>query len=88
MHLLSDSASEPPSQSDTPEQMSLLRGRRYNRLKKSVPNQDGRNQHTEVNRQNDGQPNTAERLAQQHGVTSKTIKRDGQFAEAVEMLHR
>jgi len=30
-----------------------------------VPNAKGSNQHSEVNHQNDGQPNTAERLAQQ-----------------------
>lgn len=47
--------------------MSLLRGRRYNRTKKAVPNAKGSNQHSEVNHQNDGQPTTAERLAQQHG---------------------
>ena len=35
------------------------------------------------NHQNDGIP-TAERLAQQHGVSKATIERDGKFAEAVE----
>ena len=29
---------------------------------------------------------TAQVLANQHGVTEKTIRRDGQFAEAVEVL--
>jgi ParB family chromosome partitioning protein len=68
-----------------PDQMSLLRGRRYNRTKKSVGEHKG-NQHTKMeNHQNDGIP-TAERLAQQHGVSKATIERDGQFAEAVEVL--
>jgi hypothetical protein len=37
-------------------------------------------------RQNDGSSETAERLATQHGVSPRTIERDGQFAEAVEEL--
>lgn len=65
----------------TPEQMSLLRGRRYNRLKKShggqIPN--SRIVQNELS-------STAEVLAEQHGVSEATIKRDGQFAEAVEVL--
>lgn len=68
-----------------PDQMSLLRGRRYNRTKKAVGEHKG-NQHTKMeNHQNDGIP-TAERLAQQHGVSKATIERDGKFAEAVEVL--
>lgn len=69
-----------------PDQYSLLRGRRYNRTKRSVPNPSGVNHRSEVKGQNDPQPKTAEKLAIQHGVSPKTIKRDGQFAEAVEKV--
>ena len=65
----------------SPEQMSLLRGRRYNRTKKAHGGQI-----PGTIRQNDESISTAERLAQQHGVSPKTIERDGQFAEAVEVL--
>ena len=65
----------------TPDQMSLLRGRRYNRLKR----QDGGH-----GRQRSGPqievPKTSERLANEHGVSHATIERDGQFAEAVDTL--
>lgn len=62
-----------------PEQMSLLRGRRYNRTKKAV----GR---PELKPDKMSELATAERLAQQHGVNARTIERDGKFAEAVEVL--
>ena len=66
--------------------MSLLRGRRYNRAKRAIPNPVGRNQHTEVDGQNVRQPLTAQKLAEAHGVNEKTIRRDGAFAAAVERL--
>lgn len=62
-----------------PEQMSLLRGRRYNRTKKTHGGS------MEPSCQNDNLK-TTERLAQQHGVSPRTIARDGKFAEAVEAL--
>lgn len=63
-------------------QMSLLRGRRYNRIK---PKQGGTgaNQH-EQSGQNVQSARSA--LAAEHGVNEKTIRRDGEFAEAVETL--
>jgi len=63
-------------------QMSLLRGRRYNRIK---PKQGGTgaNQH-EQSGQNVQSARSA--LAADHGVDEKTIRRDGKFAEAVETL--
>jgi phage N-6-adenine-methyltransferase len=67
----------------TPEQMSLLRGRRYNRLKR------GREDNLKQNApkyQNDTSVDTALRLAQEHGVSPITIKRDGQFSAAVDKL--
>ncbi len=64
----------------TPDQASLLRGRRYNRTKTVGHG-------AKTGYQNDTQNiQTAERLATQHGVSAPTIKRDGQFARAVEEL--
>jgi hypothetical protein len=64
-------------------QMSLLRGRRYNRTKKANDGSRG-NQHTEA--ADKMSTATAESLAAEHGVNEKTIRRDGEFAEAVETL--
>jgi phage N-6-adenine-methyltransferase len=58
-------------------QMSLLRGRRYNRTKKPGRPSDKPGQNVRV---------SAESLAAEHGVDEKTIRRDGKFAEAVETL--
>lgn len=68
----------------TPDQYSLLRGRRYNRAKKTGFKG---NQYTNVRGpgQNDSH-RTAECLAEQYGVSEPTIKRDGVFAEAVETI--
>jgi len=66
----------------TPDQMSLLRGRRYNRLKKAE--HAGLNQHSKVTDKLSA--TTSAILAERHGVDEKTIRRDGQFAEAVEVL--
>lgn len=62
----------------TPDQMSLLRGRRYNRAKKAHGVRG-----PEKMDQNDPS-STAEKLAKQHGVSAATIKRDGAFASAIE----
>lgn len=63
----------------TPDQLSLIRGRRYNRAKKRHGGE------REASDQND-HLKTSERLAEQHGVSAPTIRRDGKFAEAVEAL--
>jgi phage N-6-adenine-methyltransferase len=63
-------------------QMSLLRGRRYNRAKKDAGGRAGR----DFGADKMSTPNTAEALAAEHGVDEKTIRRDGKFAEAVETL--
>ncbi len=63
----------------TPDQMRLLRGRRYNRAKNQGARTDltcGQNDHKSER--------TAERLASEHGVSEKTIRRDAKFAEEVE----
>lgn len=67
-----------------PDVMSMIRGRIYNRTKKAA--HSGENQHTRAGVQNEPHQKTAEALATQHGVSAATIKRDGQFAQAVEKL--
>lgn len=67
----------------TPDQMSLLRGRRYNRAKKPQGG-TGSNQYTEQSGQNVRSAKTANTLAAQHNVDERTIRRDGAFAAAVE----
>lgn len=62
-------------------QMSLLRGRRYNRTKKSAHRPENN-----VDKMSALPERTAERLAAEHCVNEKTIRRDGEFAEAVETL--
>lgn len=64
----------------TPEQMSLLRGRRYNRLKKA----DGQRGAQKLDHNEPA--STAELISRQHGVSPATIKRDGQFANDIEKL--
>lgn len=66
----------------TPEQMSLLRGRRYNRMKKAVGGRADRDFSGDQNEH----PKTAEALSHQHGVSPATIRRDGQFANDVERI--
>jgi ParB family chromosome partitioning protein len=61
-------------------QMSLLRGRRYNRTKKTH-DEAGAMKGKAVDKMS-----TASALAAEHGVDEKTIRRDGKFAEAVEAL--
>jgi hypothetical protein len=63
-----------------PRQMSLLRGRRYNRTKGP---QGGDKKSTG---QNVRLIDNASALGAEHGVNEKTIRRDGNFAEAVEKL--
>lgn len=63
----------------TPDQVALLRGRRYNRLKK----QHGGDRRS-IPQNEDLNGKTAARLAREHGVSRQTIERDGQFAAAIE----
>ena len=70
----------------TPDQLRLIRGRRYNRLKKAHGGDRG-NQYTnkkEAGCQIGTLPKTADSLAEEYGVSSKTIQRDAKFAEEVE----
>ncbi|HNR32682.1 MAG TPA: hypothetical protein PKI11_17460 [Candidatus Hydrogenedentes bacterium] len=72
----------------TEEQVAYYRGEHYRHERFEVPNPTGRNQHAEVGDQSDHQPpeKTAEKLARQHGVSPGTIRRDAQYAEAVDRL--
>lgn len=63
----------------------LLLGRRYNRAKKSVGG-DGTNQHSEQCGQTARKARTAEKLAKEHGVDEKTVRRAGQFQAAAGKL--
>jgi len=67
-----------------PDQASLLRGRRYNRLKKAQ-NDGGKGTRKTTVAQSEPRF-TADILAKQHGVSRATIVRDGQFADAVEKV--
>jgi ParB family chromosome partitioning protein len=66
----------------SPEQMSLLRGRRYNRVKLSR----GGDRRSEISKAQNEPLKSAQKLAEEHGVSRATIKRDGQFADAVDRL--
>jgi hypothetical protein len=68
----------------TPHQASLLRGQRYNRTKKPHAG-TGANQH-EQRGQSGHSAKTADELAVQHGVSPRTMQRDGVFADAVDTL--
>jgi 16S rRNA G966 N2-methylase RsmD len=63
----------------TPDQTRVSRGRLYNRVKKM----HGGDRRSEPSGQND-HLKTADRLAVEHGVSSKTIRRDAKFAEEVD----
>lgn len=72
-----------------PDQYSLFRGRRYNRLKKRRRGGgDRRSPAADRKGQNDPNGSPAEVLAKQHGVSESTIKRDGRFAKAVETIKK
>lgn len=69
----------------TPDQFTLLLGRRYNRAKKSVGSV---NQYTVAKDQIEPRQTTAEKLAVEHGVSPATVKRAGQYAEAVAVVEK
>lgn len=64
----------------SPSDFAMMLGRRYNRMKKA----NGVRGPEKLD-QNDP-ASTADRLARQHGVSPATVKRAGQFAEAVEKI--
>lgn len=65
-----------------PDAFTLLLGRRYNRAKKAQGG-TGANQHEQSGKSYHS-AKTAERLAKEHGVTEKTVRNAGKFAESVE----
>ncbi|MGK7916480.1 MAG: hypothetical protein AB4038_13215 [Prochloraceae cyanobacterium] len=70
-----------------PEQVSYLRGKRYNLLKAKVTNPRGRAGNKElIGGQSDRQQKTDEILAAEHKIGSRTIRRDGRFALDVDTL--
>lgn len=69
-----------------PAQSSYLRGKRYN-VEKQEHGGTGANRYTGLQRgQNDPSVKTADRLAAEYNLSPKTIKRDGQYAEAIETV--
>jgi hypothetical protein len=66
------------------EQKAYLRGKRYHTQKKA-DFQKG-NQHTGALGHNDPKQRTSERLAEEYGVSEKTIRRDADFAEAIDTI--
>ena len=75
----------------TPDQRSIIRGRRYNRMKKAVTNPKGlggkRGKIDEL--QSDTQQrDTARAIAEKEGVSRSTVIRDGKRAEALEEYAR
>ena len=67
----------------TPDQFTLLLGRRYNRAKQKLGGQLPKGVD-----QIEPPVSTAEKLATEHGVSPATVKRAGQYAEAVEIVEK
>lgn len=68
----------------SPDQRSILRGRRYNRLKKAA--HDGGKGKSRVADKVSPTLRTAEAIAEAHGVSARTVIRDGKRAEALDKL--
>jgi hypothetical protein len=65
----------------TPEQMSYYRGEQYNLQKRQGKRTDVTSDQSEQKLQT-----TAERLADQHHISAPTIRRDGAYADGIEVL--
>ena len=68
----------------TPQQMKYVRGKLHNEEKSNEPFKG--NQYTSGGYQNDTNQKTAERIAQQTGVSAPTVYRDAKFAEAIDRI--
>jgi hypothetical protein len=66
----------------TPEQKSYLRGKRYNLEKRKDQG------HGDQKSGDQNEPPIAQKLAEEYGVGPATIKRDAEFAEAVDTLEQ
>jgi pyruvate/2-oxoglutarate dehydrogenase complex dihydrolipoamide acyltransferase (E2) component len=64
----------------------LLLGRRYNRAKKSAGAQEGNSNASKNEVDKMSTSKTAERIAKEHGVDEKTVRRAGKFQEAAAKL--
>ena len=71
----------------TPDQFTLLLGRRYNRAKRAQGG-TGANQHGAQTGQIVQSASTAKKLAEEHGVDERTVRRAGQYAEAVAKVEK
>ena len=72
----------------TPDQFTLLLGRRYNRAKKAKGAPAGNSNAAKQIDQFDPVVSTADKLAAEHGVSPATVKRAGQYAEAVATVEK
>jgi len=73
----------------TPFQLRYFRGLHFHADRRVVKNEEGLNQHNEVNRQNGGKPqplSTSRILAEKYNVSPRTIERDSRLADALVML--
>jgi len=70
----------------TPDQQTLVLGRRYNRAKKAKGAPVGNNNAEKQIGKSYPIVSTAQKLADQYGVTEKTVRNAGQYAEAVEKV--
>ena len=73
----------------TPIQLSNYRGLHYMAEKKIISNKSGKNQHSEVDAQNEHQPQTqttARFLSGRYKVSPVTIRRDTKVAEAISAI--
>jgi len=71
------------------KQLSYYRGKHYKMEKRLIKNEKGNNQYNMVLDHFDLKPpgeNTARRLAKQYNVSEPTIKRDEQFADAIDTI--
>lgn len=72
----------------TDNNIRYLRGKQYEHRKKTHGGNHG-NQYTKVTKTQTGPSgNTAQNLAEEHGVSKNTIKRDAEYARAVDTLAR
>ncbi|MDP8240841.1 MAG: hypothetical protein P9X24_17270, partial [Candidatus Hatepunaea meridiana] len=70
----------------SPDQLSYIRGKQYQNQKRNKLDNLVQNESIPLKGQNDPSVNTAERLAHQHKVSPKTIKRDARYAKAVDTI--
>ena len=70
----------------TPDQRSIIRGRRYNRLKKAAA--DNLKRGTEAPKlQSDTSGDTAAAIADKHGVSRATVIRDGKRCRCSKLMN-